>query len=107
MEIKELNGEYKAKYREHRERLGRELSTDDPEFWELTEWYKQNVPGEEKENFDGEPQVKRVKVEQTERPVPRVIEKPTHLVCVECNAEFPRPITRGRPPKKCVPCRSK
>lgn len=32
---------------------------------------------------------------------------PDTLICDSCGSEFPRPQTRGRPPKSCVPCREK
>jgi RNA polymerase-binding transcription factor DksA len=98
----QLNAEYKQKFKELTEQLGRVPDTKDPEYWLLTDWHK--------EQFDTE-RAKRVKVEAIERAAEkRQAEMPvrvTENLCKKCGEIIPPSGKRGRPALTCADCRNK
>lgn len=87
-----IDEQYKEKFWELAEQLGRTPTSHDQEYWDLSRWYITQIEDGIKER---EREEKRKLAEQ---------EPP--LQCQNCLEEFPRPVgKRGRPPKYCEVCR--
>jgi hypothetical protein len=107
-DIKELDKEYKSRFFELADKLGRNPDVYDREYWDLTEWHKTQYQPEPKDVFDepvedykpaGKSAPAKSKPIASKQSGSRIAE------CRKCHAPFEKPAKRGRPPVHCEKCR--
>jgi len=97
-----IDQEYKRRFAELTEQLGREPNTRDKEYWELSDWARneweaRKVPAHRESDTvvpDSESQVGK-SIPGSER------------VCRDCGVPIVKKPGRGRPPVRCEDCREK
>lgn len=99
-----INAEYKSRFSELIDTLGRPPITSDKEYWLLSEWYK--------DQYDLE-RIARQKAENYERAQEKKLAanpvKVVEAICrtPNCDALIEPTGKRGRPPVFCLDCRNK
>lgn len=105
----EISKEYKERY----DKLIADLGGRRPTFMEsfpITEWHRLEwckITHVETEERKKEEKLRELAEANAVEYVPGKPVITGYIICRTCGIEFPKPTTRGRPPVKCVPCRTK